>query len=167
MIAKKLILSGGVLVLFIIYSLGIRSQNPRLSLPPIATTSKQSSSHNTPTNTSSTASAASSTPAANATGSAPASQYKDGTYQGSVEDAYYGNVLVSATISGGKIKSVKFLQYPNSHSTSVYINQQAMPYLQQEAIQAQNSNVNIISGATFTSQAFTQSLSTALSKAQA
>ena len=161
---RKLMLSGFVLGLFILYSLGIRHQNPQLVLPAIASSPKQSSSNNNPTTASATAA---STPAASPATSTPTSQYKNGTYQGSVEDAYYGNVLVSATISGGKITSVKFLQYPNTHSTSVYINQQAMPYLQQEAIKAQGSNVNIISGATFTSQAFVQSLSTALSKAQA
>jgi uncharacterized protein with FMN-binding domain len=90
---------------------------------------------------------------------------KDGTYTGSVADAYYGNVQVSATISGGKIVSVKFLQFPNTHSTSVIINDQAMPYLTQEAVQAQSANVQIISGATFTSQAFQQSLASALSQA--
>jgi len=72
---------------------------------------------------------------------------------------------VSATISGGKISNVKFLQYPNTHSTSVMINQQAMPYLIQEAIQAQSSNVQIISGATYTSQAFQQSPQAALAQA--
>jgi len=158
---KKLILSGFVIGCFLLYSLGIRHQNPRLSLPVLANSQKNPSS-NVPATTNSTPA-----PSTSSAASSSAAQYKDGTYTGSVEDAYYGNVLVSATISGGKITAVKFLQYPNTHSTSVYINQQAMPYLQQEAIQAQSANVNVISGATFTSQAFTQSLSTALSKAQA
>jgi len=82
-----------------------------------------------------------------------------------VADAYYGNVQVRATISGGKITGVTFLQYPHTHSTSVYINQQAMPYLQQEAIKAQGANVDIVSGATYTSQAFIQSLGSALAQA--
>ena len=93
--------------------------------------------------------------------------YKDGTYTGSTEDAYYGNVQVSATVSGGKLSDVNFLQYPDSHDTSVMINQQAMPYLKQEAIQAQSAQVQVISGATFTSQAFIQSLTNALSSARA
>ncbi len=62
---------------------------------------------------------------------------------------------------------MQFLQYPDTHSTSVYINQQAMPYLQQEAIQAQSANVNIVSGATDTSIAFQQSLASALAQAKA
>jgi uncharacterized protein with FMN-binding domain len=40
-----------------------------------------------------------------------------------------------------------------------------MPYLEQEAIQAQSAKVQLISGATFTSQAFIQSLNSALSQA--
>ncbi len=95
-----------------------------------------------------------------------AGQYKNGTYTGGSANAYYGNVQVQAVIQGGKLANVTFLQYPNTHSTSVYINQQAMPYLQQEAIQAQSANVNIISGATFTSEAFIQSLASALTQAQ-
>jgi uncharacterized protein with FMN-binding domain len=74
-------------------------------------------------------------------------------------------VQVSVVVSGGRISDVKFLQYPNSHSTSVYINQQAMPYLKQETLQAQSANVQSITGATFTSYAFIQSLHSALAKA--
>jgi len=115
-----------------------------------------------------------SAPSQNAAGSGASSvtnnpqsstQYKEGTYTGSVADAYYGNVQVAVVISGGKLTDIKVLQYPNTHSTSVAINQQALPYLKQEAIQAQSANVQIISGATFTSQAFAQSLSAALSQA--
>lgn len=116
----------------------------------------------------------SSTNTTSSAGSAPAAppqpkpkgQYADGTYTGSVANAYYGNVQVQAIISGGKIANVKFLQYPYTHSTSVYINQQAMPYLTQEAIQAQSAQINGVSGATFTSEAFVQSLASALTKAK-
>ena len=45
------------------------------------------------------------------------------------------------------------------------INAQAMPWLTQEAIQAQSANINIISGATLTSEAFANSLQSALSSA--
>lgn len=91
--------------------------------------------------------------------------YKDGQYTGSTADAFYGYVQVLAVISSGRLTEVRFLQYPNDRSTSVEINSQAIPYLQQEAIQAQSAHVDIISGATDTSQAFIQSLSAALSKA--
>ncbi len=92
--------------------------------------------------------------------------YKDGSYTGPVTDAYYGNVQVQATIQGGKLTNVQFLQYPNDRGTSIRINGQAMPMLTQEAIQAQSANVDIVSGATQTSEAFQQSLAAALANAK-
>ena len=92
-------------------------------------------------------------------------KYKNGTYTGSVADAFYGNIQVQVTISGGKISNVSFLQYPNDRSTSRMINSQAMPILSQEAIQAQSAQVSGVSGASATSAAFIQSLGSALSQA--
>jgi len=95
----------------------------------------------------------------------PQGQYKDGVYTGPTVDAFYGLVQVQATVQGGKLTDVQFLQYPHDRRTSQEINSQAMPWLTQEAVQAQSANVDIISGATFTSQGFAQSLATALSQA--
>jgi uncharacterized protein with FMN-binding domain len=97
----------------------------------------------------------------------PRGQYVDGTYTGNVADAYYGNVQVRVDISGGKITAVAFLQYPNDRDTSRYINAQAMPMLTQEALQAQSANIDGVSGATATSDAFVESLSSALTQARA
>ncbi len=91
--------------------------------------------------------------------------YKDGQYTGDVTDAFYGNVQVKAIIKNGKLTDVQFLDYPQDRRNSIEINSQAMPLLTQEAIQSQNSNVDIVSGATATSQAFIQSLQSALSQA--
>ncbi len=96
----------------------------------------------------------------------PMPPYKDGSYTGSTADAFYGNIQVKAIISGGKITDVQFLQYPSDRSRSIAINTLAMPNLKQEAIHAQNANVNIVSGATDSSNAFIQSLSSALSQSK-
>ena len=93
-------------------------------------------------------------------------QYKDGTYVGNAADAYYGNIQVQATIRSGKLTNVQFLQYPNDRGRSIAINSQADPMLAQEAIQSQSANVDIVSGATDSSQAFIQSLQSALAKAK-
>ena len=85
---------------------------------------------------------------------------------GSVADAFYGNIQVQATISGGKITNIQFLQAPNDRSTSIEINQQADPLLAQEAIQSQSATVDIVSGATDSSQAFMHSLQDALTQAK-
>lgn len=93
------------------------------------------------------------------------SGYRDGTYDGSTADAFYGMVQVRMTISGGKITNVAFLSYPSDRATSRYISSQATPILAQEAIQIQSANVDIVSGATQTSLAFRTSLGDALAKA--
>ena len=95
----------------------------------------------------------------------PQGQYKDGTYTGSVADAYYGYVQAEAVVSGGTLADVKILRYPNDRGTSVAINTQAMPILRQEALQTQSSSVDIVSGATDSSLAFRQSLHAALAQA--
>ena len=92
--------------------------------------------------------------------------YKNGEYLGSVADAYYGNVQVKAIIRGGKIADVQFLDHPSDRSTSIEINNYAMPILTSEAIQAQSAQVDIVSGASDTSAAFKESLTVALAKAK-
>ncbi|MBX0330875.1 FMN-binding protein [Oscillochloris sp. ZM17-4] len=92
--------------------------------------------------------------------------YKDGEYTGPVVDAYFGNVQVKATIQNGQLADVSFLDFPNHRRTSVRINNYAMPYLTSEAIQVQSARVNVISGATLTSEAFAESLQAALSQAR-
>jgi uncharacterized protein with FMN-binding domain len=157
---KKIIMAVAVFGMFVLYSLGLRHQSPVIKRPSLLETNSSSSNSG-----SAATSGSSSAGSSSASSGQAASGYKDGSYTGSVANAYYGNVQVEATISGGKLTAVKFLQYPDTHATSVIINQQAMPYLQQEAIQAQSSKVQLISGATFTSMAFNQSLAAALSQA--
>ncbi|MDE2030978.1 MAG: FMN-binding protein [Patescibacteria group bacterium] len=94
------------------------------------------------------------------------SGWNDGTFTGNSIDAYYGYVQVSATISGGRLTNINFLDYPQDRSTSLMKSQMAMTILKSEAINAQSSNVDYVSGATYTSDAFNQSLSSALSKAR-
>ena len=92
--------------------------------------------------------------------------YNNGSYTGPITDAYYGNVQVKAVIQGWKLSDVQILQYPNERGTSREINGAAMPQLVQEAIQAQSANVDIVSGATQSSEAFRQSLASALAQAK-
>ena len=79
--------------------------------------------------------------------------------------AYYGFVRVEAMVRGGRLANVRVLEYPHDNSTSRYINGVALPYLIQEAVGAQSSRVDLISGATFTSDAFARSLRDALARA--
>ncbi|HZP20750.1 MAG TPA: FMN-binding protein [Bauldia sp.] len=92
--------------------------------------------------------------------------YADGTYTGPVVDAYYGLVQIQAIVQGGQLVGIKVLQYPSDRRTSVFINRQALPMLRDEVVSAQSANVDIVSGATLTSEAFIRSLSGALRKAK-
>jgi len=163
---KRLLLGLGVLGTLVVYSLNARQDQPKINSPvSLVSAGAKSTTAATNKNTGSTTSSNTSPIPTPAPTQSTTGAYKDGTYTGSTEDAYYGNVQIKASIQSGKIAAVTFLQYPHTHSTSVYINQQAMPYLEQEAIKAQSAKVDIVSGATYTSQAFIQSLSSALSQA--
>lgn len=86
-------------------------------------------------------------------------------YDGPTVNAYYGYVKVQAVVDHGKLKKVVVLKHPNDNGTSRYINSVAMPYLVKEAVKSQSANIQLISGATFSSEAFVKSLSSALSQA--
>ena len=161
---KKTLVSVVIIGTFVIYCFLYGHSGFASIIPPTAVDSPPSSSATAPASTS--------TPNATATSGttatpAPGALYKDGSYTGSVDDAQWGVVQVKAIITNGKITDVQFLQYPNDRSRSVYINSIADPQLTSEAIQAQSANVDIITGATDSSQAFIQSLTDALSQARA
>ena len=82
-------------------------------------------------------------------------------------DNRYGTVQVQVTLQGNTITDVALLQMPDSHQRSVEISQQAEPLLLQEALQAQSAQIDIVSGATYTSQSYAQSLQSALDKSGA
>ena len=100
-----------------------------------------------------------------ASSSVPKASYRNGTYTGSVADAFYGNLQVQAVIKDGVIADIQFLQYPDDSGNTRSISERSMPLLKSEAIAAQSAHVDSISGATQTSQAFQESLSAALSQA--
>jgi uncharacterized protein with FMN-binding domain len=155
---KKLILAASVVAMFVLYSIHQRREDANAVVVPAAVKSSPTPAAQAPASADASNSPASS--------SAAASAYRDGQYTGPAANAYYGYIQVKAVIQGGQITDVQFLQYPNDRDTSRQINTQAMPYLTQEAIQAQSAHVDIISGATDSSQAFIESLGAALAKAQ-
>jgi uncharacterized protein with FMN-binding domain len=166
---KKVIVSFIIVGSFVLYSF-FHSRSDFAATLPGSTDTITDSTTNTPSTSatatiSSTAPSGGKTPTATATKSS-GSIYKDGSFTGKVTSAQWGNVQVKAVISNGKITSVVFLQHPDQDNRSVQINQRADPILVQEAIQAQSANVNIVSGATLTSNAFIASLSDALAQAK-
>jgi uncharacterized protein with FMN-binding domain len=65
-----------------------------------------------------------------------------------------------------KITAVSVPTYPNHTDRSVFINTNALPTLKSEALRAQSARINLVSGATDTSDAFVQSLQSAILKAK-
>ena len=180
---KKFILSIAVIALYagyVIYNHKPNAADPALAIIPQTTNSPTpspieiSGSSPTPTPT-----AVATTPTPTSTNkptptSAPtptptptkSGQYKNGSFTGSVADAFYGNLQVRAVISGGKLTDVQFLQYPNDRGESQQVSAHSLPILRSEAISAQSASVDSVSGATQTSAAFVQSLASALAQAK-
>ena len=69
------------------------------------------------------------------------------------------------TVANGRITNISIPQESASDARSQFINGQAMPILTSEALAAQSLKFDVVSGATFTSDAFAQSLQSALTKA--
>lgn len=91
-------------------------------------------------------------------------RWVDGTYTGQSASAYYGDIQVQVVIQNGAIAAFKLMSYPSHTGTSIAINRQALPILAQEVVTAQSTQVDIVSGATLSSEAFLQSVASALPK---
>jgi uncharacterized protein with FMN-binding domain len=96
---------------------------------------------------------------------APAGRLADGTVTGPVFDTRYGPVQVQVTIANGKVADVTALELPFDRSRSAAISQYAEPILRSEALQAQDGQIDLVSGATYTSIAYARSLQAALDQA--
>jgi uncharacterized protein with FMN-binding domain len=76
----------------------------------------------------------------------------------------YGELELKVTATGGKITSIEPVVDLAYDARSYQVNSFAEPQLNTQALQAQSANINGVSGATFTSQAYVQSLQAALDK---
>lgn len=87
------------------------------------------------------------------------------TYTGAAEETRYGVVQVAVTVTGSHIDKVAFVRLDAFDGRSQFINSQAAPILLQETISAQSARIDSVSGATYTSDGYVQSLQSALDKA--
>ena len=115
--------------------------------------SSSSSSSSSPTSSSSTSSSTSS-------GSTEAK-----TYTGAVAQTRWGPVQVQITVQGDKITKVTVLQQPNGNHKDAEINSYALPILVQDTLTAQSAQIDMVSGATVTSDGYITSLQSALDQA--
>jgi uncharacterized protein with FMN-binding domain len=88
-----------------------------------------------------------------------------GSFTGSDFPNRFGDVVVRVVITNGHITDVQSVQLPSDRARSAYISQVAGPMLRSEVLQAQSANIDIISGATYTSQSYAQSVESALQQA--
>ncbi|GAA2741614.1 hypothetical protein GCM10009868_08290 [Terrabacter aerolatus] len=132
---------------------GAKAGTPVVAAPPKP--SGSSSSSKSSGSKSSSASSASKAPAAP----------QSGTVDGAVVGTQYGSVQVRVSFTGKKITNVHALKLTDSSGTSVSISAGAAPILRQEALAAQSAKIDTVSGATYTSDAYQQSLQSALDAA--
>ncbi|MFB7906032.1 FMN-binding protein [Kitasatospora sp. NPDC056076] len=78
----------------------------------------------------------------------------------------YGPVQVQVTLAGSRITGVDVVKYPTEDRRDREINADALPTLNQEAISAQNAQIDAVSGATYTSDGYIRSLQSALDRAK-
>ena len=98
-------------------------------------------------------------------GSGSGAQSATRTVTGSVAQTQWGPVQVQLTLQDRTITRVSVLQYPNGNQTDEQINAYALPILVDETTAAQGSGIDMVSGATVTSNGYLQSLQSALDQA--
>ena len=124
---------------------------------PAATPAPSAAATPTPAATGSAMPTTTPTPAAAAPAPAAAPKVVDGA----TENTPYGPVQVELSITGTQITAVKTLQSPTG-GRSDEINSYATPILEQEVMKSQSANIDTVSGATYTSDAYKQSVQSAI-----
>jgi uncharacterized protein with FMN-binding domain len=98
------------------------------------------------------------------------SALNNGQYTGQDITTRFGDVQVQITVASGRVTDVEAPLLPSDRARSVEINQAAGPILRDEALQAvstKSASIDVVSGATYTSDAYVQSLQSALDAANA
>src|SRR5512139_1648706 len=89
------------------------------------------------------------------------------TVTGVAAETRYGPVQLQVVFSGAKITKINVLDYPTESGRDRQINSYALPILNQEAMTAQSAQIDVVSGATYTSDGYAESLQSAIDKAKA
>ncbi|MFF4347349.1 FMN-binding protein [Streptomyces sp. NPDC001530] len=87
------------------------------------------------------------------------------TVTGATASTKYGPVQVRITLSGSRITGATAVQSPDDTARSRDISSTAVPKLNQETLTAQSADIDTVSGATYTSTGYRQSLQSALDQA--
>ncbi|KOG63572.1 MULTISPECIES: FMN-binding protein [Streptomyces] len=110
------------------------------------------------------ATASAKSPAASSS-SAPGSASGTRTATGDTAQTRWGPVQVRVTVRDGRLTDVTAVAYPQDNPRDQEINSYALPQLRREALAAQSAEIDTVSGATYTSDGYRQSLQSALDSA--
>ena len=116
------------------------------------------------TSGSTAAPAADATPAPTTSTEGGTTSAASATIDGPVVDTRYGSIQVEIVVSGGELSDVVAIQLPTGRRSG-QISNAAAPILREEALQAKSGSIDTVSGATYTSDAYAQSLQAALDQA--
>ena len=125
-----------------------------ITVPSAGATSAPGTAASTPSSTTSPS-----------TSSSSAAATADATYTGTAASTRWGDVQVAITVSGGTITAVDVPEYPTGNPKDQQINARALPVLVQETLTAQSASIDMVSGATVTSEGYLSSLQSALDQA--
>ena len=92
---------------------------------------------------------------------------QNATVTGTSTDTRWGPVQVQITVADGEITDVTVVEYPTGNGKDRQINARALPVLVQETLDAQSADIDMVSGATVTSDGYLQSLQSALDQVSA
>jgi uncharacterized protein with FMN-binding domain len=99
------------------------------------------------------------------TAPAAGGSYRDGTFTGDAVSYRWGTVQVQVVVANGRVTDVVALQQPDDDRRSQQINGRAIPALKREVLSAQDADIDMVSGATDTSENYIESLQAALDQA--
>ena len=131
------------------------------AVAPVTTGTGAGSSSNGSTGTSSTPP----TGVADSSSAAAPSSVPSATVTGDAAQTRWGPVQVELTLTDGTITDVQVVEYPDGNGRDREINADALPILVQETMDAQSADIDMVSGATVTSDGYLTSLQSALDKA--
>lgn len=148
---KRVVLAIVTTVTALVLLLSFKTHSPSaVATPPVAVSpqaSSDSTASTTPSTTRNTKTA------------------KSTTYTGSAAQTRYGPVQVQITVTDGKVVSADAVVYPTTDPRDQQINSYAIPALNSEATSASSASIDMVSGATFTSEGYIASLQSALDQA--
>ncbi|MFJ9024959.1 FMN-binding protein [Streptomyces sp. NPDC102259] len=135
-----------------------------LSLKP-HTTPAVASSASSPAPSSSSSASSGTTGSSGSDGSSGSAATGTQTLTGDSVQTRWGPVQVRVTLEDGKLTDVTAVTYPQENPRDQQINAYAIPQLTREALTAQSADIDTVSGATYTSDGYRESLQSALDSA--